>query len=113
MKKLTRIGLVAAGAILAIALLDTVNDLATRNGAQHAAIAAVDGPYGDRQGLTNEQVVTLVWLAWPQSYGAIVDAIGYPDWRDGDRDYYALPGADWVTITYQGRTAIALDWGWR
>jgi len=56
--------------------------------------------YGAEGIVTAEEFVTLENLLYPQSYGAIKDAIGLPRYRDQVADYYTTPKGNWVTVFY-------------
>ncbi len=67
-------------------------------------------PYGDRLGITQEQAIAVAWLAFPQSYGAMINLLGYPDARDRRSDWYRLPRDTWLIIEYRGHQAIGYRW---
>lgn len=72
------------------------------------AIAALE-PWGLGEGLTPEQAAAVPYLAWPQSYEAMVDLLGYPDARDESADWYKF-SHQWVIVHYSGATATGYEW---
>jgi len=72
-----------------------------------AASVALAAPssYGDGRGLSPAQVVSATYLDFGhgQSYGAIVDLLGFPDGRDRKGDWYAMPGtSQYLIVEYNG-----------
>jgi hypothetical protein len=62
--------------------------------------------------LSPQETTTLMYLAFPQSYNAIKDGLGFPNYRTSTADYYQLPDGRWVMLTYnQANQAIALQVG--
>jgi len=61
---------------------------------------------GDRD-LTEQDLVAIVNLAWPQEYQSISDRFGTPAKRDESGDYYKIAnrGNGWVVIWYTGTKA--------
>lgn len=61
--------------------------------------------------ITNDQAVAVLYLNWPQSYGAIVDRLGYPNERTAQSDWYLRPGGR-VRIDYDPASGEAIGYGW-
>ena len=62
--------------------------------------------------LTPHETMRLMHLSFPQSYNAIKNAIGFPNYRTNVADYYLLPNGRWVMLSYdQSNHAIALQIG--
>lgn len=66
--------------------------------------------YGTGEPITEGQAVSVLYLAYPQSYGAMVDLLGYPDARDSRSDWYRLTRGRWLVIHYDGPRAIGYQW---
>jgi hypothetical protein len=64
--------------------------------------------YGDGRGLSPEQAIAAKNLSWPQSYGAIIDRLGYPDCRSETADIYLLPSGGTASIQYSGVIATTI-----
>ncbi|MGG6241582.1 hypothetical protein ACQ4N7_23395 [Nodosilinea sp. AN01ver1] len=63
-------------------------------------------PYGVEGGITQQQLVYLQALAWPQSYTDMVNNFGFPTYRTETGDYYQLEGSNsWIVIEYSGPQA--------
>lgn len=72
------------------------------------AVAVGDGT------LDAAEVNTLLNLAFPQSYDAIKDGLGFPAYRDAVADYYTLPDGRWIRVAYDSdNTAIGFRFGTR
>jgi hypothetical protein len=79
-------------------------------GAIGLPIVALANPlsqYGTGQ-LTPQQSNILIRreLAWPQSYGAVVSRLGYPQDSDQWADYYTLVDGRTVSIGYSSGYAV-------
>ncbi|MBD0268561.1 MAG: hypothetical protein ICV77_09735 [Cyanobacteria bacterium Co-bin8] len=63
--------------------------------------------YGANGGqITAAKAESIKWLAWPQSYGDMIGALGYPKHRTETSDHYQIEGSDqWLIIFYDGKTA--------
>jgi hypothetical protein len=61
--------------------------------------------------LSNEQAVSVLYLQWPQSYGAIKDLLGSPQQRTERSDWYLRPGGA-VRIDYDPSSGQAIGYGW-
>lgn len=61
--------------------------------------------WGDGQGLTQEQAIAAQHLSWPQTYGAVIGRLGYPDCRAESWDLYKLPSGQSIKIHYSGAIA--------
>ncbi|MBD2054472.1 hypothetical protein H6F88_00210 [Oculatella sp. FACHB-28] len=57
-------------------------------------------PYGLDGTFQTEDILTLQYLSFPQSYTAIKDRFGFPAYRDSQADYYKLPNGNWAAIYY-------------
>jgi hypothetical protein len=67
-------------------------------------------PYGVEGTLTEQELIALVHLSFPQSYDAISSRLGFPAKRDAAADYYQIEGTNnWVAVWYDG--AIATGYG--
>lgn len=62
-------------------------------------------PYGLDGQLVESEIQALLYLQFPQSYGAMQSRFGFPAYRDAASDYYQLPNGHWVAIDYNGTTA--------
>lgn len=66
--------------------------------------------YGASGTITESEALTLYHLAFPQSYRAIINRLGYPYQRSEAFDVYRLENRPQrIIIRYQGTTAI----GWQ
>lgn len=63
--------------------------------------------WGDGRGLTSEQAIAAQHLSWPQTYGAVIDRLGYPDCRSAGWDLYKTPTGS-ITVHYSGAIAITI-----
>lgn len=63
--------------------------------------------WGNGQGLTQEQAIAAQHLSWPQTYGAVIDRLGYPDCRSADWDLYKTPTGS-ITVHYSGAIATSI-----
>jgi len=52
------------------------------------------------QKLTEHQMLSVLYLQWPQSYKAIESLLGPPELRDKDVDQYTMPNGNKMTILY-------------
>jgi hypothetical protein len=67
-------------------------------------------PYSSGQ-LTPTEAVDILYLAWPQSYGAMRDRFGYPAYRGPEGDYYFKPDGSLLRINYSDdNRAIGYRW---
>lgn len=67
--------------------------------------------WGCEAPLSPEQVARVHYLAFPQSQGAISDALGCPLWRSRFADWYPLDGGGYLRIDFDWRgRAIAAGW---
>lgn len=99
MKRPYRLLLLALGAYAGVLLANSL-----------PALADTAAAYGTRDGITQEQAAAVPWLAWPQSYSAMVDLLGYPDFRGADADWYRRPDGGHIRIDYDGAKAINYAW---
>lgn len=60
--------------------------------------------------LTDEQAVSVLYLQWPQSYGAIKSLLGYPQQRTESSDWYLRRGGA-IRIDYD-REGQAIGYRW-
>lgn len=61
--------------------------------------------------LTAPEAVGVLYLAWPQSYNAMIDRLGYPAYRSSTADFYRRPDGDLLRVDYdQNNTAIGYGW---
>jgi hypothetical protein len=65
--------------------------------------------YGDGRGLSEEQAIAARNLAWPQTYDAVLNRLGYPDCRAPDHDVYRLPSGWRLSIYYSGAIATGIE----
>jgi hypothetical protein len=67
--------------------------------------------YGTGDGLTKQQSSLLRKgeIAFPQSYGAVIGKLGYPDGRDQVKDYYRMDDGKLVAIVYAGTKATGIE----
>ena len=52
------------------------------------------------QQLTEYQLLSVLYLSWPQSYKAMSSLLGPPDLRDDRADYYTMPNGNQLAILY-------------
>lgn len=52
------------------------------------------------QQLTEHQVLSVLYLSWPQSYEAMSSLLGAPDARDNQADHYTMPNGNQLAILY-------------
>lgn len=52
------------------------------------------------QQLTEHQLLSLLYLSWPQSYKAMSSLLGPPEARDDRADYYTMPNGNQLAILY-------------
>ncbi|MGD1858179.1 MAG: hypothetical protein ACFB2W_28415 [Leptolyngbyaceae cyanobacterium] len=52
------------------------------------------------QQLSEHQVLSVLYLSWPQSYKAVSSLLGAPDARDNQADYYTMPNGNQLAILY-------------
>jgi hypothetical protein len=56
--------------------------------------------------LTEEEVIALGYLAYPQTYADMKSRFGFPAKRDATNDYYwASDRGNWIAIEYNGLEA--------
>ncbi len=68
-------------------------------------------PYGLSQPISYADAAILSYLAWPQSRGAMVDRLGFPNGYDDRWDYYSLPDGGYIAVEYEGSTAVGFQRG--
>ena len=100
--------------VLFLTSCDEVSDITSNviNSIRFEAIAVVEqsqgfeGPSSNAysmvgsQQLTEHQVLSPLYLSWPQSYGAMSSLLGSPTTRDGQYDYYTIPNGNQLAILY-------------
>lgn len=52
------------------------------------------------QQLTEHQMLSVLYLNWPQSYQAMSSLLGAPEVRDDGADYYTMPNGNQLAILY-------------
>ena len=52
------------------------------------------------QQLTEHQVLSVLYLSWPQSSQAMSSLLGAPEVRDNGADYYTMPNGNQLAIIY-------------
>ena len=126
MLKVTKSCCIALTAILAttpltecdrrIEALDATLDALVEGGVQASEPAKANlKPEGEIWGaalqtLTNDQQSKLNHLAFPQSYEAMTNVFGSPDFRTQESDFFKLSNGKWAKVQYDGRTATALTY---
>ncbi|WP_035990238.1 hypothetical protein [Leptolyngbya sp. KIOST-1] len=63
-------------------------------------------PFGLDGSVTQEEALTVEYLAWPQDREAMITLIGFPLHFSGQFDYYQAPGGRWLVIRYNGPLAV-------
>lgn len=68
--------------------------------------------WGNDQPITYQQMVSAQHLAFPQSYGAMVGLLGYPEYRSSRSDWFLLPRRSGYLRVDYGRNgkAVAIAW---
>ena len=61
--------------------------------------------------LSDEQAVSVLYLQWPQSYGAIKGLLGSPQQRSEASDWYLRRGGGSIRIDYD-RAGVAIGYRW-
>ncbi|MEM6251287.1 MAG: hypothetical protein AAF821_00050 [Cyanobacteria bacterium P01_D01_bin.156] len=100
-------GLVSCGDIIS----DVVNGISSEAVAaaeQAGLVAAAPEPSLEAftmvgaQKLTEHQVLSVLYLQWPQSHKAMESLLGPPELRDKAVDQYTMPNGNKMTILYNG-----------
>ncbi|MEO1351313.1 MAG: hypothetical protein AAFW84_21305 [Cyanobacteria bacterium J06635_15] len=61
--------------------------------------------------LTDHQLLSVLYLQWPQSHEAIAGLLGTPGYRDDQADYFTMPNGHTLTVYYAGGEAIGYTLG--
>ena len=68
--------------------------------------------WGNDLPITYDQMVSAQHLAFPQSYGAMVGLLGYPEYRNSRSDWFLLPRrSGYLRVDYERNgKAVAITW---
>ena len=61
--------------------------------------------------VTKQQLTSVLYLQWPQSYGAMFNLLGSPAKRDDWADYYVMPNGHSLTVYYANGVATGYSLG--